>query len=208
MTAQSYCTTATIKARIGITNSTDDTPIGVIASEVNGWLESKLTFPVGPISSEERLFDGNAVRCRDGFYVIPCYPFGVRAISAVRTATETGGSYTAQTASDVVIRPHSWERETDWPGFEMWIKDSASWTWTTSGLDVNGVTATWGWAAIPDELSSIAIRLGVARWRRRSAGSAQYATSEDVMGEVAAEEMAVSDWATINKYRDLRKRIV
>lgn len=204
MAAQSYCTSTTIKARAGITDSTDDTILGTIAGQVNSWLEGRIGFPVGPIASVERMFDGDAVRCVNGRYVLPCYPYGVRTVTAVTTAETTDGSETSRTASDVVLRPHSQDRETDWPAFELWVKDTATWTWPTSGLDVIGITGEWGWAAIPDELKGIAERLGVAAFRNRGYGAGSQNYVGDNIDAVAAEEMTGTDWKTIGKYQALR----
>ena len=204
MAAQAYCSATTIKARIGITNATDDTLLGVIAGEVNSWLEKKIGFPVGPITSEERLFDGSVVT--HGGLCLPVYPWGVRAVTAAKYRTQTGDSYTnLTTATDIFLRPQSHMRYTDWPAFEIWLSDQGTLaTWPTYGFDAIGITATCGWAAIPSELSSIAIRLGVAMWRRRSSGSAQMAVSEDAIAAIAAEELMSSDWRTIWDYEGLR----
>lgn len=200
--AQSYTSNAAVKTRLSITDTTDDALFTTITAQVNEWLEEKIGFPVGPITSEERLFDGAAVK-NDG-YCLPIYPWGVRAVTAVRTATETDGSYTTRTASDVVIRPHSHERETGWPGMELWVKDNASWQFPTYGMDVIGITATWGWAAIPETLVAIATRLAVALYRGRGYGSGQtYAVGQDDVAAVAAEELSASDWRTIFKYQNL-----
>lgn len=207
MTAQAYCTATTIKARIGITDSTDDTILGTIATQVCGWLEGKIGFPVGPIASVERKFDGSAVRwTQDGCY-LAVYPWGCRDITVVKTASATDGSYTTQTLTDVVVRPHDHERNTDWPGFELWVKDTASWSWPTYGFDVIAITATWGWAAIPDDLKSIAERVGVAAFRARGAGSGRtFSMGEDIDG-LASEELSGADWGTIDKYQNLRQMV-
>ena len=167
MAVQSYTTSTTTKSRVGIGDAVDDTLLGVICGQVNSWLEGRIGFPVGPITSEERLFDGAKVRwCseHDSWY-IPAYPWGCRAITAVRTSTDDGATYTNQTASDVLIRPHAFERETDWPGFELHLKTTATWDWVSSGYDSNGITATWGWAAIPEELKAIADKIAIAMYR-------------------------------------------
>jgi hypothetical protein len=207
MAVQTYCTYTTIKNRLelAVGDTSSDTLLTTIAGQVNGWLEGKIGFPVGPITSEIRLFDGEKVRwCSEhGGYSLPVYPWGVRAVTVVRTSTDDGATFTSRTASDVVIRPHTFERETDWPGFELHIKNTASWSWE-AGFDANEITATWGWAAIPDELKSIAERLGVAAYRARGAGSGrQYAIAEDG-ADTFAEEMSATDWRTIGKYQNLR----
>lgn len=204
MTAQSYTTSTIIKARLGISDSTDDTVLGVIAGQVNAWLEGRIGFPVGPIASVERTFDGDRVRWRDGVPYLNCYPFGVRAVTVAKTASETGGSYTTQTLSDVLVRPHSFERQTDWPGFELWVKDTATWTWTTYGYDVNAVTATWGWEAVPEELASIATRVAIAAFKGRGHGTgSEYMVADDVQA-IATDELSASDWKTIGMFAALK----
>lgn len=205
MSAQSYTSATAIKARLSITDLSDDTLLGTLATEVNSWLEVKIGFPVGPITSEERKFDGS--RMIHGGRALSCYPFGVRSVTAMSVASSTGGSYTALTvATDIFLRPATHDRKTDWPAFEIWLSDTGSQPVFPGqvGFDLAKVTGTWGWAAIPSELSSIATRLGVALWRRRSAGAGQYAETEGDVDQVAAEELSASDWRTIWEYEQLR----
>lgn len=206
-----YATVGNVKRRIGIgqtaADTTDDGLLETICVQTNSWLEGKIGFPVGPVASEARLFDGSAVRWRDGVPYLNCYPFGVRTVSAVRTASSTGATLTSQTASDVVARPSVQDRTSNWPAFELWVKDTASWTWTTAGYDVNEVTATWGWQAIPPELSMIAEKLAVASYRGRSHGSGStFAIGADT-DEVASEQLTGGDWRVIGKYEALKARI-
>ena len=198
-----YATLHSVKNRLAITNTSDDSVIEQIVNESNDWLEGRIGFSVGPIASELRLFDGD--RVRNG--ILPVYPWGVRTVSAVRTADSTGGSYTSRTASDVVVRPHSHERTSGWPGFELWVKDTASWSFPTAGLDVIEITATWGWATVPRELVSIATRVAIAAFKGRSHGTgAVYMVGGDVDG-IAAEEMTATDWKTIGKYANLKAMV-
>lgn len=203
MAAQSYCTATTIKAKLSIGDAVDDTLLGTVASETNDWLEGKIGFPVGPTTSEERLFDG--MHTTHGGRCLPVYPWGVRAITQLRYTGSTGGSYTNLSSSDYFIRPPSHMRRTDYPGFEIWLSDNGTLAaFPTTGYNVIGVTATWGWASIPAELSGIASRVGVAMYRRRSSGSAQFATAEGLADDVASEELSGSDWRTIWKYSGLK----
>lgn len=206
MAVQAYCTSTTIKARltVTVTDTEDDPLLGVIAGEANDWLEGRIGYPVGPIASEERLFDGSDTTY--GGRCLPVYPWGVRTITQVRCASSTGGAYTTLAASDYMIRPPTHRRRTGWPGFEIWLSDTGSLgTFATYGFDVIGVTATWGWDAIPAALSGLATRLGVALFRSRSYGAARnYAVGEDAVASVAAEELSASDWRTVFKYADLK----
>lgn len=202
-----YATLPLVKLRLGLaaTDTGDDSILEQVANEANDFLEGRIGYSVGPVASEIRTFDGDRIHYRHGIgYYLDCRPFGVRAVSAVRTATGTGGTMTSQTASDVLIRPASFERTPGWPGFELWIKDTATWGWTTYGYDVNEVTATWGWDVVPKELQAIATRLAIAAYRNRSYGAgAQNFVGEDIAG-VAANELTSADWWTIDKFSNLR----
>lgn len=198
-----YATLALVKNRIGITDTTDDSIIEVITGEANDWLEGRIGFPVGPTASEARTFDGSAVRGG----ILPVYPYGVRTVSVVKTTDGTDGTQTTQTLADVLVRPHAHERTPGWPAFELWVKDSADWSWPTTGYDVIEITATWGWAIVPPELVSIATRIAVAAYRNRGQGTSRETfVGADVDG-IAAEEMTASDWRTIGKYQSLRSPI-
>lgn len=201
---QDYTTLPAVKNRIGITDTTDDGLLETLVSETNSWLEGEIGFPVGPITSVARTFDADRVICDSrGRSVLRVYPWGCRAITVVTTTDGTDGTVTTRTASDVVIRPHDHERETGWPGFDLVVKDSASWRWPQTGMDVISVTATWGWASIPVELRSIATRVAIAAFRARGAGSGRtFAIGEDITS-VASEELSAADWWTVGKYHSL-----
>ena len=48
MAALSYVTTAQVKARLGIPNTTDDVVIGTLCDQVNGFIESYTHRAIGP----------------------------------------------------------------------------------------------------------------------------------------------------------------
>jgi hypothetical protein len=201
-----YATLPLVKLRLNIpdNDTASDGIIQTIVEEVNAWLEGEIGFTVGPVASATRTFDGRLVRIINGLSDLPVYPWGVRAVSAVSTTDGTGGITTVQTASDVVIRPHDHEREPGWPGFDLVVKDGATWMWPMSGLDVISITATWGWAVVPTELKSIGTRVAIAAFRARGAGSGRtFAIGEDISG-VAAEQLSAADWAVIAKYSTLK----
>lgn len=166
-----YATTALAKEAMGITNSTDDTLIGKLVDRVNAWIEWRTGRVIAPIASTTYTFDGNGT---NRLSVVA----GVRAISALTVAPYTGATPVAATAGDIFIRPVAQERLTGWPGEEIWLSDRPTGTVSifAKGFSTVAVTATFGWAAIPDEIISIALTCTAAAWARRKEGNVDVIT--------------------------------
>ncbi len=167
----SYATTALAKEAMGITNSTDDTLIGKLVDRVNGWIEWRVGRVIAPISSTTYTYDGNGT---NRLSVIA----GVRAISALTVAPSTGATPVAVPAGDIFIRPVAQERLTGWPGEEIWLSDAPTGSVRvfSAGFGTVAVTATFGWAVIPDEITSIALTCTAAAWARRKEGNVDVIT--------------------------------
>jgi hypothetical protein len=166
-----YATTALAKEAMGISNSTDDTLIGKLVDRVNGWIEYRTGRVIAPISSTTYYFDGNGTNRLS-------VTAGVRAITALTVAPSTGATPVAATAGDIFIRPLIQERLTGWPGEEIWLSDrpTGSVSIFSKGFSTVAVTATFGWAVIPDEITSIALTCVAAAWARRKEGNVDVIT--------------------------------
>src|SRR5689334_8707587 len=94
----SYVTAALLKTRAGITDTTDDTLLGVICDQVNQFVEGTTGRVLAPVASVARVFDGNGQRCLR-------IRQGVRTITTLELAYYTGASYITLDASQYFTRP-------------------------------------------------------------------------------------------------------
>jgi hypothetical protein len=163
-----YATTALAKEAMGITNATDDTLIGKLVDRVNGWIEWRVGRVLAPIASTTYTYDGNDT---NRLSVVA----GVRTVTALTVAPSTGATAVAVPAADIFIRPVTQERLTGWPGEEIWISDrpTGSVSIFSKGFGTVAVTGTFGWVAIPDEITSIALTCVAAAWARRKEGNVE-----------------------------------
>jgi hypothetical protein len=192
-----YATTAALKTYIGKTDSGDDTLLGTICDRVNAFIESPegTGRVIAPVASATYTFDG------DGSNAL-FFPGGIRAISLLEIANQTGGTYATESSSNYFLRPASWDRPNGWPA--MWIYLG---TWPSTGhyfypvgLDTVRVTMTTGWPAIPDDLTRFAIDLAARMWNRREVG-VQDAEGRDEQGlPIVARFLAGADWDVLRAY--------
>lgn len=166
-----YATLTLAKEAMGITNTTDDTLLGKLVDRVNGWIEYRVGRVLAPIASTTYTYDGTGT---NRLSVIA----GVRTVSALTVAPSTGATGVAIPAGDIFLRPVAQERLTGWPAEEIWISDrpTGSVRIFSRGFSTVAVTGTFGWAAIPDEIVSIALTCVAAAWVRRKEGNVDVIT--------------------------------
>lgn len=194
-----YATTALIKARLfasGVTDTADDTLIGTIADQVNQFIES----PHGtgrilaPISSATYLIDGNGW---DHFY----FPRGIRAITALSVGETTGSTRTALASTDYFLRPHDHDLAPGWPAMWVWLNNLGPRRYFPLGFDIISMTATTGWAAIPDDVIDVALTTAVRAWHARQSGQADIIGNDDTGAPLVSRYVAGFHWAAIKAYR-------
>ncbi len=202
MAALSYTTSALIKAQVPITDTTDDTFIATVVLRTNEWLENKIGHPVGPDPTTLYLFDGfDAIR---GMRMM--IERGVQSISLLRIAQRTGATLVTVPSTDYYIRPSIARRRPGEPGFYIQLTNVPSTsnpaTFFYEGFENVEVTGVFGYAAIPNELESIATRLGATAWRGRSASSSGDQFTIGIDGSRTFENMlSAEDRRTIARYR-------
>ena len=121
-----YATAAALKTLIGITDSSDDTLIGLICDRVNQYIESQTKQVIAPITSDTYLYDGNGLS--NLWLPMPASGAaaksigGIRAITLLEFASETGGTFETIASTDYFLRdqhgmtgPYRWLRMSDLP---------------------------------------------------------------------------------------------
>lgn len=195
MATGSYVTTATLKTRAGIPDSTDDTLLGVLCDEINDLIEDTTGRVLAPVASATYLFDG------DGSAVLR-YPRGIRAVSLLEVAASTGAAYTTVNSSDYFLRPHSHLNRPGWPALRIELSDSGSQTFFPVGLDTVRVTMTTGWAATPDVIEHVAITTAVRAWHARQSGQVDIVGSDESGAPIVSRFVAPDHWRILRRYTD------
>lgn len=167
-----YATLAPVKARLGITNTNDDTLLSSFCDQINQYIEGPRGAGrvLAPVASAVHLFDGDGSR---HLWV----PQGVRAVTLVRVAAYTGAAWETIPSADILLRPLVHDRAApNWPATHLLWTDMPSSTDPYSafpcGLSNVEVTMTTGWSAIPDDITQLALTAVVRAWTARMAGQA------------------------------------
>lgn len=200
--AAEYANLVDLKSRLGITDTTDDTELQQLCTAANALIESFTARILAPITYTAALFDGYDAEPGGRCLVIPT---GIRSVSLLEVATNTGASFQTIPSSDYFIRPTVQERDPGWPGTELWITDIPASTdplpFFPPGFANIRLTGTGGWAAQPDDVIDVALNVAVAKWRARSAaGGDSFTIGSD--GERTYERLlSYQDRQTLTRYR-------
>lgn len=187
-----YATLAAVKARLGITNSTDDALLSTLCDQINQHVETVTGKVLAPVASAIYLFDGDGSRTLR-------VPSGVRAVSLLEVAPETGAAYVTIAAGEYFLRPLAQDRQAGWPATRIVMSDrpaaGTAYSYFPLGLSTVRVTMTTGWAAIPDDLTGYAGRAAVIVWTARQSGQVM-----DVGGEDFSRRMTAQDLEMLRDY--------
>lgn len=191
----SYVTTAVLKTRAGITDTTDDILIGTICDQVNQFVEGTTGRVLAPVSSVARLFDGNGTRCLR-------IRQGVRAISLLELAYVTNGTFITVASTDYFTRPTTDELAPAAPYSEVWLSDIPASGFATFpvGLGNVRITATWGPAAIPDDVAEVAAVIAMRAWFARQAGQQDIVGTDDMGRPLVSRFVSGRDRDTLRRY--------
>ena len=196
-----YATTAAVKARLfaaGVTDTADDTLIATLCDQVNQFIESPWGCGriVAPISSATYLLDGDG---RGTLY----FPKGIRAITDLQVGSYTGATRDVIAATDYWLRPLVQDRPPGWPAFYVKFSDYPAGTHRLfpTGYETVSMTCTAGWAAIPDDLTGVALTTVVRAWHARPNGQADVVGTDDTGAPIVSQHVAREHWGAIKSYR-------
>lgn len=196
----SYATAATLKATAGITDSDDDTLLGLICDRVNQFIESKTGRVLAPITSATYYYDGDGSR---GLYLpVPVSggPIGgIRSISELAVAPYSGASYEVVPSTDYFLRrqavghgPFEYLVFTDVP--------TSTYTAFPRGYSTVKLTGTAGWAAIPDDIIEVAITAATRAWFSRQNGQQDIVGSDENGAPLVSRFFSARDLSTLRHY--------
>lgn len=129
------------------------------------------------------------------------FPKGVRAVTALGVAAsdqpDTGGSYTAVAAADILIRPNTAYRKPGWPGTEIWIRGASARLY--QALNGAQLTLDEGFAVTPPGIQRVADdAIANAFQNRRPSGN--YGP-DDAQGAIDWTRYLLPHRGTLNRYR-------
>lgn len=195
-----YATAAALKTRAGITDTTDDTLLGTICDQVNQYIESKTHRVLAPITSATYYYDGDGSRSL--FLPLPVSgpPIGgIRAITALELAYYTGAAYTSIATTEAFLRqrvgmtgPYERLEFTDLP--------TAGFSCFPRGFSTVKITATAGWAAIPDDITDVALTAATRAWFARQNGQQDIVGSDENGAPLVSRFFSARDLGTLRAY--------
>lgn len=198
-----YATASALKALIGITDTDDDTLIGLICDRVNQYIESQTKQVLAPISSATYKYDGNGLKHL--YLPMPSDAAttksigGIRAITLLEFASESGGTYETIASTDYFLRdrhgmngPYRWLALSDLP--------AGSYSAFPEGFATVRITGTAGWTAIPDDVTAMALSVAHRAWNGRQSGQQNLVGADDMARPFVAQYFDPTDRATLKSY--------
>ncbi len=194
-----YATLAAVKTRAGITDTTDDTLITTICDQINAYIETYTQRVLAPIGSATYLYDGDGGR---NLYLpnpISGPIGGIRAISLLETALYTTAQYQTVLSTQYFLRqpigmngPFEWLVWTDFP--------ISTYPGFPRGMQTVRITATAGWAAIPDDITEVALVAATRAWGARQSGQTDLVGSTEMGQPLVSRFFSQRDRETLNLY--------
>lgn len=188
-----YATASALKTRISISDTTDDTLLGTICDQVNGYIENVTGRPVAPVTSTTYYLDGDG---SDRFH----FPKGVRAISALSVGDHTGATRTALASTDWFLRPLAQDRLPGFPATWVILSDYGSRRTFPRGFETIAMTATTGFEAIPDEITEVALVAATRAWHGIQAGQADIVGTDEMGRPLVSRFFSPRDLHTLRRY--------
>jgi hypothetical protein len=180
--ADQLCTSAQIKARVEVTDAADDALIVELIEEVTDWIQGHIHRRLLPDNAATYILDTSAGSVID-------IPRGIRAVTTLEVATsdqpDTGGTYTAIAAADILLRPSPINRRPGWPATSILIRQSGIGR-LVQALNGARIVGDFDFAATPPAAQGVAIDAVVTAFVARQGGAS------DTIG---GDSTAIYPWA-------------
>lgn len=199
----SYATQSALAAQIGngqTFSGADATLQGLICDRVNQFLESEMHAVHAPINSATYIYDGRGLRNLYLPFPVGSYGIsGIRAATLVEVQAYSGAGYTMIDPGDYFLRgqatmagPFRWLVLSDFP--------TGIYTRWPDGYATVRVTGTAGDAAIPDDLTMLALNIAQRAWNARQSGMQNVESLDENGRPMVARFFQVPDWRTLKRY--------
>ncbi len=195
----SYATLTAFKARtdLGTAAMSSDDVIESICDQVNMWIETWAGRPLAPHGTAAATVYLDVPAQTDHLYV----PQGITSLDEVAIARYTGADYETVPEADVFLRPVT--PDPGWP--YTWIELSdvpSTGTYSTfyPGKETVRVVGMFGWPAIPDDITDLALSLATRVWFSRQAGQADVVGTDAAGNPVVSRALSPRDRETLRLY--------
>lgn len=199
-----YVTPAMMKLRLGITNATDDDVLGTLCDQVNGFIESYTHRRLRPSAATTLTFDYWPDDNHDNGRILDM-AIGIVSLTLLEVAPYTGAAFVTVPATDYFLMPRTQDRDQGWPATELHLSDipsaSSGQPFFARGYGTIRLTGSFYWAAIPNEVSEVAVNLSLALWRSRSAGTSDIFTIGPDGERTFERALSDKDRRTLNRYQ-------
>lgn len=191
----SYATSTLLKARAGISDTTDDTELGKVCDQINQYIETFTGRVLAPITSAAITLDGDGTRTL-------WYRKGIREVTLLECASYTGAAYETVDASQYFLRPGPSELRPGWPYTRLEFTDypTGSFSAFPKGYNTVRMTATTGWAAIPDDVTDVALTAATRAWHSVQSGQTDIVGTDDMGRPLVSRFFSARDLGTLRTY--------
>lgn len=198
--ADQVVTLAQVKARLEVTDVTDDALIGELIDELTDWLQDVTGRKLVPEAGATYLVDtgpGSVIEVKRG----------IRAVTTLGIASsdqpDAGGTYTNVAAADILLRPLAIDRKPGWPATRILIRGTSG--QLSAALNGARIVGDFGFATVPPVIQGVALDAIVTAYTSKRGGAS------DVIG---ADATTIYPWskyfskgspqrATVDRYRVL-----
>lgn len=184
MAAGDLVTLAQLKARLDISDVTDDVLLAELISDVSDWINDFVRpYYLAPEPATTYLIDTVAGSVID-------WPRGIRIVTSLAIATtdqpdDGSGTYTTVVAADIFLRPLPQDRQPGWPPTQIVLRGTGTGR-LVSARNAAKLVGDGGFAAVPNRVQEIALdALTVAYTTRGRAGA----------GVIGEDDTPVRPWS-------------
>jgi hypothetical protein len=179
--ADQLVTLAQVKARLSITDTTDDTLLGELIDQASDYIQDIAARKLVPDDAATYVIDtvaGSVIEVRRGIRLVTS--LGI----AASDQPDTGGTYTAVDLADVLLRPAAMARRPGWPATRILLSGSAG--RLTTALNGARIVGNFGFASVPPRVQAVALDAVATAYTSRQAGDSD---------AVGPEASPVAVWA-------------
>lgn len=196
----SYATAALLKAQAGISDTTDDVVLGAVCDRINQFIEGYTRRVLAPIASATYVYDGNGRQQMNVTQHVAGFIGGLRAVSLLEIAANTGAAYETIAAGDYFLRGVSMLGA---PFDDLWLSDLPAGAYGVFpvGFGTVRITATAGWAAIPDDIIEVALTAATRAWHGVQSGQTDLVGTDEMGQTLVSRSFSPRDLDTLRRYR-------
>lgn len=196
-----YATLALAKERLGFgtATTTDDALLQELCDQVNGWIEATTGRVIAPYAGTFT-FDG--YEALDDGMTLPVRR-GIVSLTSLEIAGQTGEAFQTMGTGDYFLQPA--QREPGWPAFRIVLTDIPSsavpFAYFPPGYQNIRAAGTFGWSAIPDELTDVALTTTVRAWQARMAGQSDIVGTDEYGRPLVSRYVSGRDRETLTRFK-------